>query len=227
MMLVPLSGPRIPTIGASVTPAELDRLLATHVQTPAQQALLRIVFQSYRVAHEDSRRYSAAQAQTIVGEMVRSTLEDGLAGVAERFGLVSTDERAPGSKWRRTQLHAGPIILIEKAVETPCGLMDFAHFRRALVESSQLRWRFDDDRGRIGDPESVVVALLHSRATDGDPLHLPGSAYLAFPARDVPFYVHEVSLFERFPDVARSLTPQDWNDEAFVRYLGHARKHVI
>jgi hypothetical protein len=163
----------------------------------------------------------------MVGYMVRGKLEDALRGVADRVPAISVaEERAPGSKWRRTELRSGPVVLIENAVETPCGSLRRAEFRRTLAKRNQGSL-FPDDTRRDSDP--LYVALIHTRslwdANDRQKWgHLPGSAYLGFPARDLDSYVYDLNLFEMFPDVVTVATPNEWSSEALVRYIRRARK---
>jgi hypothetical protein len=73
------------------------------------------------------------------------------------------------------------------------------------------------------------VLLLHSKSRwlPHDQVrygHLPGSAYLAFPKPDLSGYVHDINLFDMFPHVVDSSVPQEWDQEAKVRYLLNTRK---
>ena len=72
-----------------------------------------------------------------------------------------------------------------------------------LLLHSKSRWRHDD-QVRYG--------------------RLPGSAYLAFPLPDLSGYAHDISLFDMFPHVVDSFLPQEWDQEAKVRYLLNTRK---
>jgi len=196
-------------------------------------AVLRGVFQAYEVAWSECRpRFSARQFDNIVGHYVRSKLEDILQGVADRFKMTTVLEKAPGSRWNRSQIHSGPILLVENAVDTPCARLEYAHFRRTLAKTNQLRMQFQDEDAALEDKDTpLYVALLHSRSQWGIDTdarqkwgHLPGSAYLAFPAADSPFYLHDINLFDLFPSVVRSQTPKEWDTEARVWYLNRARK---
>jgi hypothetical protein len=213
-----------------VTPSELEALTFAHMPRPFFRSALLAIFQAYRVGWADCRpQFSARQFDNIVGHYVRSKLEDALQGVADRFGMATAIKRAPGSRWNRTEVHSGPILLVEHAVDTPCALLEYARYRETLAESNQLRFQFPDDPRAHQAP--LYVALLHSRSQWGIDTtarqrwgHLPGSAYLAFPAADMRFYVHDINLFELFPDVVRAQTPNEWDTDAQVRYLDRARK---
>ncbi len=214
-----------------MTPKELEQLLFRHMPPPLFRNVLRAVFQAYGTAWSDCRgRFSASQFENMVGYEVRGKLEDGLAAVAARFpGIKAVNRRAPGSKWNRTELHSGPVLLVENAVETPCAMLNWAEFRRTLAARNQ-RAFFPDESRHHDDP--LYVALVHSRSVwpnaNGRQRwgHLPGSTYVAFPARDLNCYLHEINLFDLFPDVVLAATPQAWDTEAKVRYVQRARRVV-
>jgi len=213
-----------------VTPEDIGVALDRYLGDRTMRALLQAVFQSYAVAHADSRaRFTPRQYENIVGYEVRCQLEDALGGIAERAtGVSASEERAPGAKWNRTQLRVGPLLLVENAVETPCALVKSAAFRQTLARTNELSL-FDNSDEHAGG--LLYVALLHSRSDWRDPAerqkwrHLPGSAYLAVPDPDVRVYLHEINLFDRFPDVVVASTPQEWNVEAHIQYLDRARKN--
>ena len=53
--------------------------------------------------------------------------------------------------------------------------------------------------------------------------HLPGSVYVGFPAPDFNGYLHQFNLFERYPDVVRTHTPDAWDGEAVIRFIDRSR----
>jgi hypothetical protein len=137
--------------------------------------------------------------------------------------LRATVSKAVNSNWNHTEVRGGPVILTENSVQTPCALVEKAEFRMTLAQSSQLGL-WEEPRP---DGTPLWVVLLHSKYDGDDPSkygHLPGSAYLAFPAPDLESYVHEIDLFERYPDIVRSHLPKEWDQQAEVRYFHRARK---
>lgn len=115
------------------------------------------------------------------------------------------------------------MILTENSVQSPCALVEKAEFRLTLAESSQLSlWQ--EPRS---DDAPLYALLLHSKYAGPDHRmfgHLPGSAYLAFPAKDLEAYVHEIDLFDRYPEIVRRHLPSEWDHDAEVRYFQRARK---
>jgi hypothetical protein len=154
-------------------------------------------------------------------------LEGYLRDVAARFPqLTATVSKADNSNWNHTEVHGGPVILTENSVQTPCALVEKAEFRLTLARSSQLTL-WEEPRPTKAP---LYALLLHSRSQWDTPDerqkwgHLPGSAYLAFPAPDLERYVHEINLFEKFPEIVQAHMPQEWDTEAEVLYVARARK---
>jgi hypothetical protein len=97
-----------------------------------------------------------------------------------------------------------------------------------LAESNQLSLFTDTEQ--TDEQQALYAMLLHSRSVWGTAAereqfsHLPGSTYLVFPAPGLDYYVHEINLFERFPDVVAANLPNDWNEDATLRFIAQSRK---
>jgi hypothetical protein len=208
---------------------ELESSTFRHLPEAFIQAALRSVFMAHQVAYGDCRaNFASTEAENVVGYYRRGKLEGYLRDAAARFPQIeATAERSSTSGWNHTEIRSGPVVLTETSVQVPCDLVTRAEFRMTLAQSNQLSF-WDDSPSDGNNP--LYVLLLHSRSRWEDPGerdkygHLPGSAYLAYPSPDLDFYLHQVNLFERYPEIVTSYVPQEWDAEVHVRYLARARR---
>jgi hypothetical protein len=211
-----------------VNSEELEASTFRHLPEPFIRAALRSVFVAHQVAFDDCRaNFAPAEAENVLGYYRRGKLEGYLRDAAARFPQIeATAERSSTSGWNHTEIRSGPVVLPETSVQVPCDLVTRAEFRMTLAQSNQLS--FWDAEPSNGQP--LYVLLLHSRSRWEDTEerqkygHLPGSAYLAYPSPDLDFYLHQINLFERYPEIVTSYVPKDWEAEAHVRYLARARR---
>lgn len=211
-----------------MTAEDLEAFTYRHMPESFFRAALKGVFQAHEVARKDCRAaFADTEAENVLGYYRRGKLEGYLRDIAARFpNLTATVSKAENSNWNHTEVHAGPVILTENSVQTPCAPVEKAEFRLTLARSSQMTL-WDEPR-----PEDapLYVLLLHSRSKWDTPAarqrwgHLPESAYLAFPSPDLNSYVHEINLFKKFPDVVLDHLPAEWDDDAQVRYFQQASK---
>jgi len=213
-----------------MTTQQLEALVFEHFP----EDFLRRSLQAVYLAHEVSWRecyaeFASQEAENLLGYYKRAKLEGLLRDVAARYpNLRAVVEKGEGSNWFHTEIHGGPVVMTENAVQKPCALVDAAEFRESLARSNQgvLFGGVDDARKR-----PLYMLLLHSRSqwdTVEDRRayrHLPGSAYIAFPASDLKSYIHEINLFERFPDVVVANTPKTWGEQAKLKYLRRSRRN--
>jgi hypothetical protein len=210
-------------------PNEINELIAQHLPDQFLRAALRSVFLAHLSAHDlCQREFASPEAVNTIGYVRRGKLEGYLRDAADRFDEVSSiNGKADGSGWNHVELHAGPFIFTCNTVPSPAALVDRAEFRMTLAEGNQLSL-FDtsDDT----EKRAVYGMLLHSRSNWDNRddrqrfAHLPGSAYLVFPAPGLAYYVHEVNLFERFPDVVAANVPNEWDQEATLQFIAKSRK---
>jgi hypothetical protein len=208
---------------------ELNDLIAQHLPDQFMRAALNSVFLAHRNAHDlCQREFADPEALNTIGYVRRGKLEGYLRDAANRFEkITAVNGKADGSGWNHVELHAGPFILTCNTVQTPAAPVEKAEFRMTLAECNQLSL-FDspDDFER----PAVYGMLLHSRSNwdDRDDRqrfgHLPGSGYLVFPAPGLEYYVHEINLFERFPDVVAANVPNEWDEDATLRFIAKSRK---
>jgi hypothetical protein len=215
-----------------VSPHYTEAILLEH----AGESFLRAVTKSVFLSHEAATRlayseFADTEADNVVGFLRRGKLEGLLRDAAELAGLDAEVVRSD-SPWNHVEIHAGPVVLTESAVSAPCERVVKAAFRMGLAEGMPRLPGFDDD-DRPDEERSLYALILHSRShwENGDDRQryrgLPGSAYLAFPSRDLDYYVHVINLFDRYPDIVAAHTPQEWDTEAQVRYLGRARRFGV
>lgn len=212
-----------------LTTEELERLTFRYLPEDFLRRALRAVFLAHRLSWEEcSSAFAAPEAENVQPYYKRGKLEGYLRDMADSFpGVSARVIRAEQSNWFHTEVVAGPVILTENAVPTPCALVEKADFRVTLAESAQ-GTLFPDER--VGPDSPLYVLLLHSKSRwDTDEewkkyRHLPGSAYIAYPAPKLDHYVHEINLFARFPEVVHAHLPAEWGGDAQLRYINRARR---
>jgi hypothetical protein len=211
-----------------VTGADLERLFYRNIPREYVRKAFQAVYLAHQVAHDECYSgFAATEARNVLGYVRRGKLEGYLRDSAEPFpGLLANVLQADGSNWNHTEICGGPVVLTENAVQTPCALVEKAGFRRGLAQSNQLSLLGD----AVPHDAPLYALLLHSRFRSLDPDeqkkygYLPGSAYIAFPARDLDSYLHAVNLVVEFPDIVSAHMPEEWDTEAHLRYIRQARR---
>lgn len=217
---------------------ELEEITYRYLPEALFERLLRGVFLAHSAAWEECRAsYAETEVENLLPYSRRAKFEGYLRdAVAMVSGVTASVEKAEGSSWNHTELRSGPVVLTASSVPVPCGPVNPADFRLKLAEKTLADdgqsplW--DDAAESSAEDESLYVLLLHSKSrwpNAEDVLrygHLPGSAYIAFPTPDLTRYTYAVNLFSKFPRVMGSLTPQEWDAEARLRYVQRARRMV-
>jgi hypothetical protein len=193
--------------------------------------LLRSVFTAHKVSFAHVRaELPLTEARNLLPYYRRAKLEEYLRGAAERSGMHATAVKAPGSGWYHSEVRSGPVVLTASSVQSPCGPVDPSDFRLSLAEENPQYPLWAEPGDVTNEARPIYVLLLHSRSswasvTDEQKYGgLPGSAYLAYPSAGLETYVHDINLFDKFPEVVDSYMPQEWNSEARIRYVRSARR---
>lgn len=216
------------TRGVSVTGTELEHLIFQHLPETFFRRALQAIFQARRLGWDDCEaRFAEAEAENLRPYYTRGQVEGLLRDVAALFpGVEAVPVKAVPGNWYHTEVRSGPVVLTANSVPVPCGPVHKAKFRRTLARSNQgMLWEEE-----IDEDTPLYALLLHSKSVwtkRDDRLkygYLPGSVYVAFPSADLDCYLHEINLFERFPDVVAAHMPEEWDQEAQVRYLYRAQK---
>lgn len=216
-----------------MTPGELEALTFEYLPTDFVQRALRAVFLAHERAWLDTKAiYADTEAENVRPFLRRANLEGYLRDASDQVpGVEATVVREPEYNWWwHTEVRAGPVVLTESAVRTPCGLVNRAEFRKTLARDGQMSF-FESDVRLDGD--SLYLLMLHSTSswTSRDHIaaygHLPGSVYLAYPAHDLTSYVHTINLFDMFAALVDDLLPNDWNSEVRLSYLQRAKRLAV
>jgi hypothetical protein len=216
----------------AMTPGELEALTFEHLPEDYVRRAVRAVFAAHKIASDEARKgFDEPEAENVRPFIRRAKLEGYLRDAAELVeGVEAKAVRAEGSFWNHTEVRAGLVILTESTVQSPCALVEKAEFRETLARNAQLQFWNDAD-GVEG--KHLYVLLLHSRyqTLDRDDMlqngHLPGSLYLAYPARDLESYVHSINLLDRYREIVRENVPEEWDQDAVINFLGRARKRDV
>lgn len=208
-------------------PVEAESLFFEHIPERFCRRALSMIFDARRRAWDDcNARYAPTEAENVRPWVTRGEVEGGLRAAADLHdGMSHRVVKASGSGWNHTEVLAGPVLLTAGAVQSPCGPVNKADFRLSLAASNQGSLF---DGGPMGS--HMYVMLLHSGFRSYLPDvqrkfgHLAASAYLAFPAADLDSYVAQINLFDRFPDIVEGALPQEWDQEAVVKFMYNARR---
>ena len=199
---------------------------------PFWRAVTKAAFVARREAWDHCRaEFADPEAQDLLGLYCRQKLEGHLRGVAERFGLESEPVQAPGQRWYHTEVRSGPVVLTAATVPTPCAMVAPADYRKGLAEGAEQHLFTLGQTPPVN--HAYYVLLLHSRYNGVTPDdlrkngHLPGSVYAAWPAGDCQDYVHYVNLMALYPAIAKEFVPEEWDEEAVLRYISRSRKSDV
>jgi len=212
-----------------VTGADLERLFYSDFPRELVRKVLQNVYLAHQVAWDECHsRFARTEAENLLGYERRGKLEGYLRDAAGLFpGVEARVVRSEGSNWNHTELSSGLFVLTENSVQTPCALVRESGFRKTLAQSNQLSMLPD---APVPTDARYFAQLLHSRYRTLDPDeqrkhgYLPGSAYIAFPGRDLDSYLHSINLVTEFPDVVQAHMPEEWDSEAQLRYVRQARR---
>jgi hypothetical protein len=203
---------------------EIERVTREHLPEEFLAASIRSVFLARKLAYDLCRaEFEEPEVVNVEPFAVRGKVESLIRNTAERFdGLSAAVVQSAG--WNHTEITSGPVVLTSHAVETTCGMVYDAKYRRSLAES----------QASLISPEKMIAGarlyalLLHgpyrgrTREETADYAYLPGSVYLAFPEAAMKRYAHKINLYERFAEVVDGLLPQEWDTEARVGYKWRA-----
>lgn len=211
-----------------MTGDELEELTFRHMPESFFRKALTGIYKAHDAAWRSCyANHADPEAENLLPFERRARVEGNLLGAAELIpGLTASSVRTDGAWWNHVEVRGGPVVVTESAVPYPCAPVRSSMFRDTLARNNQ-GVLFEDDAPLPEAP--LYVLLLHSRyhwLDREDRLkngYLPGSAYLAWPAPDLS-YVHVLNLFEKFPDVIKANTPQNWDIEARIRYIHRSRR---
>jgi len=206
---------------------EIEAIMASHFDDDFVSRALRAVFQAHKVAYEEATaQFQTQEAENALPYMRRAKLEGYLRDTASRSGMTALVQKSAKSSWWHTEVRSGPLVLTASSVQSPCGPVDPSEFRLTLAQDNAL-YLWDEPGDPVPADAPLYMLLLHSRNRGDDRIrapHLPGSAYLAFPAPRLADYVHRINLFERYPSVVDSHLPQECDGQARRLYMNNARR---
>lgn len=213
-----------------MTGKELEQFTLQHLPEAFFGKALRAVYAGHKVSFEECRdSFAATEAKNVTPYYRRGKIEGYLRDAAEMFSGVTAHVVPGEGGWNHTEVRSGPIIMTASSVQTPCGIVEKAEFRKTLARNNEMRlWHEPGDDPAADAP--LYVLLLHSRSewptVDEwrEYGHLPGSVYVAYPSPNLESYPHTFNLFERFPDIVKAQVPETWDTDAVVRYVDRSRR---
>ena len=205
---------------------DLEEATAKYLPDEFLTATIKSVFLARNLSRSACRKeFEQAEAANVEPFYVRAKVESLIRNAAERFPRLSATV-VNSSGWNHTEIRSGPMLLTSHAVETPCGMVHDAKYRKSLAES----------QSSLIAPEKVIpgaklyALLLHgpfrgrTQQETADYAYLPGSVYLAFPEAALKRYAHKINLFEKFSGVVDELLPKEWDTQARLVYRWRARQ---
>lgn len=203
----------------------LEQVLFGEVSEAFIRALTTSVFLARKDATESVYKdFARPEADNIYGFNVRARLEGLTRAAADRFGIENRVRKEPGQPWNHTEIVTPKLILTIASVRTPLAMVEPADYRVGLAQSGQMQLASLEDEP-VADRHYAI--LTHCRWLESDFQkygHLPQSIHIVFPAADFKGYVHHINLMLRYKDIVRKHVPQDWDEQAIVRYIERSRK---
>lgn len=202
---------------------ELEGLTFTEMPDAFWERTMTMIFAAYENASTSCwNDHSAPVARNLVPFKRRALIEDGILEVAALFHNVEAkSENHHNAWWSHSELQSGPVIVTVSHVLEPAGAVRGAKFRKTLANNGQGSL-FDNDEQN--DVSTLYALLIHSDSVWETPTlrksyqHLPGSMFLVWPDQNLD-YVHKLNLFERYPDVVKRQTPEDWDQAMRLAYV--------
>lgn len=207
----------------------IDQAVASYLPDDFLMAAIKSLFLAKKLAYDSccTGEFAEPEIANVMPYHIRGKMEGLLRGTAERFPSMTSDMILVAG-WNHTEIKSGPFTLTAHAVDSPCGMVDDAKYRKSLAESQS---------SLIGPeevmPDAKLYALfLHSpyqglSAKDRrEHRYLPGSAYLALPEAALKRYAHRIDLFAKFPALVDGLLPKEWDNAARAVYRWQASQKV-
>jgi hypothetical protein len=207
----------------------IEQMTFKYFPEPVVGNLLRSVFTARRLAWEHcGQQFPEAEARNLRPYYARAHVEQLMRGVADRHGSIKSEVvKQEGQPWNHTELTNGPVLMTAATVQRPAELVDLSQYRRALARSPQVQLdSLEDPQPKDG---ILYTLLLHSRSywpdarQERDYGFLPGSVYLAYPNSELTYYRRTINLFDRFPEIVKAMTPEEWDTQTFTLYVERSR----
>ena len=177
----------------ALSEAEIEGIYDRNFPKPLNEALVKLVFGSYKTSHGDcDAKFPKSEARDLYPTYRWIQIRSDLLGLQARFpGIIATSERY------HTRLTVGGIILTAHSAEAPDELPRRAEYRRQYACTSQLDF-WDDSNG-----EYIYAILAH--APDPSEPRQPLFTDILFPNKNYDGLAHSIKLFKRFPSIVSEL----------------------
>jgi hypothetical protein len=202
----------------------LDQAVAAHLPGSFLSSVVRSIFLARKDAHDHcAAEFALSEQKNVMPAYWRGKVQGLLRDSAALVPGLTTDV-VNSSGWNHNEITCGPFTITSHYVETPCGLVDDADYRKSLAESQP---SFFDPEDMIKGAKLYALILYSPyRGKDNDDArqhaYLPGSVYLAFPEAALRKYAHKINLYDRFPVLLETLLPQEWDEQARRHYRSQA-----
>jgi hypothetical protein len=214
-----------------LSPRYLERITLRDFPDAFLKDVTRMVFTAHKSGHELCKReWKDPEAKNIRGFAIRATIEGLLRTTAERHNIAANVLRQQGQPWNHTEVSSGDSVMTAATVDRPGAMVDASDYRKGLAEANPDQLQIPSlSSGNVLDGKRLYVIVAHSKSKWAVPDeqskfgHLPGSIHLVYPAADLMQYIHHINLMDRYPDIVKQYLPQDWTEEAMVRYLSQTR----
>lgn len=207
-------------------PIALDQAVAAHLPATFLPSVIKSIF----LAREDAHRHCAAEfASTELKNVMPAYWRGKIQGLLRDSAALipgATTDVVNSSGWNHNETACGPFTITSHYVETPCGMVEDADYRKSLAESQPSFFT----PGSMIPGAKLYALILYSPYRGKDHhdarqyAHLPGSIYLAFPEAAMRRYAHKINLYDRFPTLLETLLPKEWDAQARLTYRWQAQQ---
>jgi hypothetical protein len=171
-----------------------------------QRDTLRCLLDNWSIGFDDCAKFPKPERHDLIGHYRRALFESQWRVLAEQYPDDLTAEAVLNRRgtYYHTQITCGSVRITASFVASPDAIVRRADFRRTLAEDNQrlMSWM---PRRKIPKNAFLYAVLLYG---PGD-ARRPGFVDFVFPRHDWTGYLGRISLFDKFPDLVKSMVDFD------------------
>jgi len=187
---------------------ELESIFDKAYSPDIQAAIIKSLFNAYKVAHNECKHFPKEEAHDILPFYRWVQLRTELRGLDGRFQeITATAEPNGTASSYHVALKSDRVMLTVSSVDRPGILPRMAEYRKQYANESQLHLF------RPIPTETNIYAVLIHGAEREDKTY-PSFAQIVFPSVGFSSCIHKIDLFDRFNNIVTEIkTPADSADK--------------